>query len=105
MEPEPSAANEDPAEVVDETDASRFAIAMDGAVAELVYHLNGKRLVLIHTGVPDELGGRGLGGLLVRAALDRARREGLTIVPNCPYARRWLETHADETAGVDIDWS
>jgi predicted GNAT family acetyltransferase len=92
-------------EVVDNHDASRFEIVIDGQVAELVYHVNGRRLVLIHTGVPDELGGHGLGGVLVRAALDRARREELTIVPNCPYARHWLETHADEIGDVEIDWS
>ena len=39
------------------------------------------------------------------AAIDRAAREGLTIVPLCPFARNWLERHADQTARVAIDWS
>jgi uncharacterized protein len=60
--------------------------------------------VLVHTGVPDALGGHGVGGELVRAALQRAEREGLTVVPLCPYAREWLENHPDEAAGVEIDW-
>ncbi|MBF6555593.1 MAG: N-acetyltransferase [Acidimicrobiales bacterium] len=47
-------------------------------------------MVLIHTEVPEELAGHGVGGRLVRASLDRAAREGLTIVPLCPFARRWL---------------
>jgi predicted GNAT family acetyltransferase len=91
-------------DVVDNPAASRFEVTIDGETAELIYRLRGKRLVLVHTGVPDALGGRGLGGQLVRAALQRAAREGLTVVPLCPYAREWLEKHPDEAAAVEIDW-
>ena len=74
-------------------------------IAELTYHQNGQRFVLIHTGVPDEMGGHGIGGLLVRAAIAKAIDEGLTIVPKCPFAREWLEKHPDVAAGVSIDWT
>ncbi len=93
----------DPA-VVDDRAGGRFVLGVDGHEAELVYELDGDRLVLVHTEVPDELGGRGLGGVLVAAAVERARQEGLTLVPRCPYARGWLEKHADAAAGVAIDW-
>ncbi len=33
-----------------------------------------------------------------------ARAEGLTVVPWCPFARRWLRQHPDEAAGLVIDW-
>ncbi len=75
-------------EVVDNRAAERFEVVDDGHVAELVYHLHGTRLTLIHTEVPEALGGRGLGGLLVRAALERARREHLTIVPKLSVRAR-----------------
>ncbi len=96
-------AAESPA-IVDVPDESRFVFRGPGAEAELQYHLNGSRLVLIHTEVPDALSGRGLGGRLVRAALDRAEREGLAVVPWCPFARRWLHEHPDEAGRVTIDW-
>jgi predicted GNAT family acetyltransferase len=73
-------------------------------VAELVYRLDGERLVLTHTRVPEELGGRGLGGVLVRAAVDRAEAEGLTVVPECTFAKGWLEKHPDDAARISIDW-
>lgn len=85
-------------------DGNRFLLVVDGHEAELVYRREGDRLVLVHTGVPEELGGRGLGGVLVRAALDRAVAEGLTLVPECPFARAWLEKHPDEAASAAIDW-
>jgi predicted GNAT family acetyltransferase len=91
-------------EVVDNPAEERFEFREDGHLAELVYHQHGDRLTLIHTEVPEALGGRGLGGVLVQAALDRARRDHLTIVPSCPFARRWLEKHPDATEGVTIDW-
>jgi predicted GNAT family acetyltransferase len=91
-------------DVVDHRDEERFVLEQDGHAAELVYHVNGTRFVLIHTEVPEKLGGHGIGGRLVQAALDRARAEGLTVVPKCPFARSWLEQHPDVAGGVTIDW-
>jgi predicted GNAT family acetyltransferase len=91
-------------DVTDNQAESRFELTEEGHLAELVYEAGKGRLVLVHTGVPDELGGRGLGGVLVKAALERARDEGLTIVPKCPFARSWLEKHRDELGDVAIEW-
>jgi predicted GNAT family acetyltransferase len=90
--------------VTDNQAESRFEISDGGYLAELRYHRNGNRLVLIHTEVPEELEGRGFGGRLVVAAVDRAVREGLTIVPYCPFARGWLERHSDVADRAAIDW-
>ena len=90
--------------VEDNTERHRFELTEDGHLAQLVYRLEGDRIRLVHTEVPEELGGRGLGGVLVRAALDRAERDGLTIVPDCPFARGWLEKHPDDAARATIDW-
>ena len=94
----------DAPQATDNQGESRFEIQADGHLAELDYRLNGKRLVLIHTETPVELEGRGLGGRLVAAAVDRAKREGLTVVPLCPFARGWLERHAADAAEVTVDW-
>jgi uncharacterized protein len=94
----------DSADVIDNTDASRFELRADGWLAELLYRVRGKRLVLIHTEVPVELEGRGIGGRLVTAAVDRAAREGLTLVPLCPFARGWLERHPEAASRAAIDW-
>ena len=93
----------DTPQVVDDPAASRFMIEDDGQVAELVYQLEGERLVLIHTGVPAVLEGRGIGSRLVAAAIDEAKRRGLTVVPQCPFAKGWLRRHPDAAAEVPID--
>jgi hypothetical protein len=91
-------------EVIDNQAESRFELQAEGSLAELVYRHNGKRLVLIHTDVPPELEGRGYGGRLVAAAIDRAAQDGLTLVPLCPFARGWLERHPDRAVRAAIDW-
>ena len=83
--------------------AARFEYAADSHLALLTYRLRGNRLVLIHTETPAELEGRGIGGVLVRAAIDLARRDGLTVVPLCPFAHGWLERHPDVASLVKID--
>jgi predicted GNAT family acetyltransferase len=90
--------------VVDRPDESRFVVEADGETAELTYKLHDRRFTLVHTGVPDAIGGRGIAGALVRAAVARAAAEGLTIVPRCPYARRWLREHPGDAARVTVEW-
>jgi uncharacterized protein len=90
--------------VTDNRAESRFEATVDGAVAELIYRRRANRLVLIHTEVPEKLEGHGLGGSLVKAAVDRAVSEGLTVVPLCPFARSWLERHPETAATVNVDW-
>jgi predicted GNAT family acetyltransferase len=98
-----TAANEP--EIIDVPSERRFVYRDGGgALAELQYEVRGDRFFLLHTEVPDRLGGRGLGGGLVRAAVDRAARERLTIVPWCPFARRWLKEHPDAAGDVEIDF-
>jgi predicted GNAT family acetyltransferase len=90
--------------VVDDVTGHRFRYVEDGVEAELVYRTRGDRLVLVHTLVPDALGGRGVGGQLVRAAVARAARTGETVVPSCPFARKWLQDHSDAASTIAIDW-
>ena len=73
--------------------ASRFTTEADGHQAELVYRRQGGRLVIDHTGVPDAIGGRGIAGDLVRAALEYARAEGLRVVPACSYSAEYVRRH------------
>lgn len=82
----------------------RFVLTIDGYEAELIYERKGDQLVLVHTEVPDELEGRGIGGVLVRSAIDLAVRENLVVVPRCPFARRWLRRHPEVAQLVKIEW-
>src|SRR5580704_7810821 len=58
-------------EITDNASESRFETTLDGQQAELIYRRVGKRLVLVHTRVPGELAGHGIGGELVQAAVRK----------------------------------
>ena len=90
--------------VIDNRSESRFELAAGGAVSVLMYRRRADRLVLVHTEVPESLGGRGIAGMLVQAAVHRASSEGLTVVPLCPFARKWLERHPQVASGITVDW-
>lgn len=90
--------------VEDRPHEQRFVLEIEGDEAELLYRVVDGELRLTHTEVPEALGGRGLGGHLVRASLERARADGLVVVPWCGFTRKWLERHPDVHEGVEIDW-
>lgn len=92
-------------DITDDTENNRFVYRENGLEAELTYRAKGDHLALVHTGVPEALGGRGIAGALVQAAVDRAASSGETVAPWCPYARKWLEGHGDEASRISIDWA
>ena len=94
----------DSSQITDNQEAARLEFTVDGQLAELQYRRRGDRLVIIHTEVPPALEGRGIAGALIAAAVNRAVRENLTVVPLCPFARSWLARHPDMAASVAIDW-
>ena len=79
----------------------RFSIRVDGQEAELVYRLQRGALVIDHTGVPPAIGGGGVAGDLVKAALDYARAQGLRVVPACSYSAAYVQRHPEYADLVD----
>ena len=80
-------------DVLDNRDAQRFELQVDGETAFLQYQRSDRALTLIHTEVPERLRGHKLGERLVVAALAAGRAEGLRIVAVCPYVREYLRKH------------
>lgn len=75
--------------------AHRFEILVDGSLCELDYTLEHGVMTITHTGVPEAVGGRGLAGALVRAAMETARAQGWKVVPACSYASVWVQRHPE----------
>ena len=68
------------------------------ALAILVYKEQGDTITLIHTEVPQELEGHGLGGKLAKYALDDAEKRGLQVVASCPFVSAYIRRHPDYMA-------
>ncbi|QDA58363.1 GNAT family N-acetyltransferase [Thermomonas aquatica] len=73
----------------------RFVTEVDGHLAYVEYVPGDNAIAITHTIVPAAIGGRGIAGNLVRAALLHARNEGLKVEPLCSYADAWMRRHPE----------
>lgn len=85
------------AEIQHDSAAQRFTAVVEGHTAELDYTLSDGLMTITHTEVPAAIGGRGIAGELVRAALGVARRAGWKVYPACSYAAAYLAEHPEES--------
>jgi predicted GNAT family acetyltransferase len=76
--------------VSDNPGRSRFELVVGGQTSFLDYKRGPLGLTLLHTEVPEGQRGRGLGTLLVKAAIESGRREGCRIVAECAFAKAYL---------------
>ena len=86
-----------PAEVVDNPAEHRFELPLeDDAIAAAYYRRDeNSHLVLTHTEVPSEFGGRGFASTLARGLFDLARARGDKLVLKCPFMAAWFAKHPD----------
>lgn len=75
--------------------AQRFVAMADGEQCVLEYRLVGTTMTITHTSVPAAVGGRGIAGVLMRAALDAARIHGWKVVPACSYAQAFFDRQTE----------
>jgi predicted GNAT family acetyltransferase len=70
-------------------DRGAFFVETDaGRVAQLTYvRTSPQTIVIEHTEVAKALAGRGVGRMLVEAAVEWARKNGTKFVPVCTYAK------------------
>lgn len=86
-------------QIENNTALNRFQTTVDGEVCVADYRITEGVLTLTHTGVPPQLGGRGIAGALVQAVLDHARADGLKVRPACSYAAAYMKKRP-ETADL-----
>ena len=81
--------------VVHNPAAQEFSAELEGHRAVLQYRLHDGVMTIVHTGVPDEIGHRGVAAELVRVALETARANGWKVVPACAYAEAFMRRHPE----------
>ncbi|MFF2183792.1 GNAT family N-acetyltransferase [Streptomyces sp. NPDC058155] len=82
--------------VADNPARSRFEVFDGDELAGFAeYHRYQDEIAFIHTEIDPRFAGRGLGGVLARAALGAAREQGLGVLPFCPFIRGWIGKHVE----------
>jgi predicted GNAT family acetyltransferase len=82
-------------DVIDNTERHRFELVEDGHLAVAEYRIDGGVITFTHTIVPPEIGGRGVAGRLIGAALASVAERGLKVVPQCSFVAAYFQRHPD----------
>jgi predicted GNAT family acetyltransferase len=73
----------------------QFDTMVDGQVALIEYTISDNRIFLTHTEVPSELGGRGVGTLLVKETLEEIERMKLQVIPACTFVKSFIQKNPE----------
>ena len=85
----------DPIQVIHNESAHRFEVHVDGETAMLLYRREDDAITFIHTRVPNGIAQHGIGSELVRAGLEYAKSQGLKVIPLCPFAAAYIQSHPE----------
>lgn len=86
-----------PTEVLHDQRMNRYELLVDGESAgEIDYQERDGTIVLTHTEIDPAQRGSGLGGELVRGALNLIRAESdARVVASCEFAAAWIAKHPE----------
>ena len=74
----------------------RYELEEDGEVVGIVtFTENDDTVVLVHTEVEDAERRHGYASRLVKFALDDIGAHRQRVVPQCPFVKRYIETHPE----------
>ena len=79
----------------DNEERNRFELDVDGAIAFVTYRKSPGAITLVHTEVPPELGGKGVGSKLGRATLHAVRSQGCKLSVECDFIRNYMSKHTE----------
>lgn len=77
------------------SDQNQFEAIKDGQTAVAQYQMDGAQMTITHILVPGAIEGQGVGSALCKFAIESARDEQLTIVPQCPFMAVYFKRHPE----------
>ncbi|UUC46683.1 GNAT family N-acetyltransferase [Flavobacterium cerinum] len=86
---------EDHLKLVNNEEKSRFELEVESYIAFIDYKIKDKKIYLIHTEVPAELGGKGIGNAIVLKTLHYIKDNGYSLVPLCPFVAAYIKRHTE----------
>jgi uncharacterized protein len=82
-------------DIIDNKAHHRFELEVEGHVAKSFYTIADGVITFVHTEVPPQLGGKGVGSRLIKGALGQARGRGLKVIAECPFVKAYIEKHPE----------
>jgi uncharacterized protein len=81
--------------VINNAEKGRFEVRLGDDVAFTEYRRLSNGILFPHTEVPPAFEGKGVGGKIVRTALEWARAEGQKVMPTCPFVAGYIRKHPE----------
>lgn len=76
-------------------EANRFEVKYANQVAFVDYKIEQNEINLMHTEVPKELNGKGIGSFLAENVLEFAKKEHLIVKPTCSFIEKYIDKHPE----------
>ena len=74
-------------EITHDKENNRFTLDINGEIGKVDYTLKDNKMYLVHSEVPYNLRGRGIGKVLVEKTFEQLTKEGYEAVAVCSYIR------------------
>jgi len=76
-----------PLEIVHDKNKKSFLLDINGEIAKVDYQLRNDKMYLIHSEVPYDLRGNGIGKVLVEKTFEKLNTEGYKAIAICSYIK------------------
>ncbi|WP_241492453.1 N-acetyltransferase [Lacinutrix himadriensis] len=74
-------------EITHDKEKQRFTLAINDEIAKVDYQIRDNKMYLMHSEVPYNLRGQGIGKVLVEKTFEQLTKEGYTTVAICSYIK------------------
>jgi predicted GNAT family acetyltransferase len=76
---------------------NRFEIYSDGELAGFAeFKIKNQIISYTHTEIDTKFGGQGLGGQLIKSALDEALEQNLEVAPYCSFVSAYIKKNSEK---------
>lgn len=80
--------------LIDHEEKHQYEFQIDDKLAKMEYiKSNDEEIYIVHTEVPPGLGGRGVGSQLAEKVLRDIERQGLRLIPLCPFVAGYIHKY------------
>lgn len=77
------------------SEEQQYELHLDDQIAVIEYLEQDGKIDLVHTEVPKELGGRGVGTELVKRTLEALQKNNASIKASCPFVAKYIDQHPE----------
>ena len=74
---------------------SQFEFQIGDQTALIEFAIEGDKIYLTHTEVPESLSGKGVGSELVKQTLQHIKKQNLTVMPLCSFVAKYIDNHPE----------